>query len=154
MTLSDPTPGRPDRVEGLELEKRPCASLVCQIITFICTCVYAKSLQSCLILCDPMDSSRPGSSVHGILQARILEWVGMPSSRGSFWLRSQTWVFCIAGKFFTIWATREGPGAQYYYINRCLKGSNMKPHSKAGPGNSRHLMGNGPEVTYSSKITV
>ena len=43
----------------------------------------AKSLQSCLILSDPMDCSLPGSSVHGILQARILEWVAMPSSRGS-----------------------------------------------------------------------
>ena len=44
-------------------------------------CVF-KSLQLCLTLCDPMDSSPPGSSVHGILQARILEWVAMPSSRG------------------------------------------------------------------------
>ena len=43
----------------------------------------AKSLQSCLTLCDSMDCSPPGSSVHGILQARILEWVAMPSSRGS-----------------------------------------------------------------------
>ena len=45
--------------------------------------MHAKSLQSCLTLCDPMDGSLLGSSVHGILQARILEWVGMPSSRGS-----------------------------------------------------------------------
>ena len=49
----------------------------------ILTCVCAKSLQSCLTLCDPMDCSPPGSSVHGILQARILEWVVKPSSRGS-----------------------------------------------------------------------
>ena len=41
-------------------------------------CVRAKSLQSCLTLCDPMDYSLPGSSVHGILHARILEWVAMP----------------------------------------------------------------------------
>ena len=46
-------------------------------------CVHAKSLQSCLTLCDPMNCSPPGSSIHGILQARILEWVAMPSSRGS-----------------------------------------------------------------------
>ena len=45
----------------------------------VCVC---ESLQSCLTLCDPMDCSPPGSSVHGILQARILEWVAMPSSRG------------------------------------------------------------------------
>jgi len=58
--------------------------------------------QSCLIFCNPMDCSSPGSSVHGILQARILEWVAMPSSKGSFWLGDKTWISCIAGKFFTI----------------------------------------------------
>ena len=47
----------------------------------------AKAVQSCLTLCDPMDHSPPGSSVHGILQARILEWVALPSSRGSSWPR-------------------------------------------------------------------
>ena len=46
-------------------------------------CVHDKSLQLCLTLCDPMDCSLLGSSVHGILQARILEWVAMPSCRGS-----------------------------------------------------------------------
>ena len=47
-------------------------------------CVCAKSLQPCLTLCDPMDCSLPGSSVHAILQARILEWVAVPSSQGPF----------------------------------------------------------------------
>ena len=46
-------------------------------------CVCAKSLQSCPTLCDPMDCGPPGTSVCGILQARVLEWVAMPSSRGS-----------------------------------------------------------------------
>ena len=46
-------------------------------------CTRAKLLQLCPTLCDPMDHSPPGSSVQGILQARILEWVAMPSSRGS-----------------------------------------------------------------------
>ena len=46
--------------------------------------VYAKLLQLCLILCDPVDCSPPGSTVHGILQARILEWVAIPFSRGVF----------------------------------------------------------------------
>ena len=55
-------------------------------------CVHANSLQSCPILCDPRDCSPPGSSVHGILQARILEWVAMPSSRGSSQPRDQTHV--------------------------------------------------------------
>ena len=49
----------------------------------------------------------PGSSVHGILQARILLWVAILFSRGSFWIRDQTLVSCTAGRFFTIWATRE-----------------------------------------------
>ena len=48
----------------------------------VCVCVHAKSLQLCLILCDPMDCSLPGCSVHEILQARILEWVVTPFSRG------------------------------------------------------------------------
>ena len=55
--------------------------------TYMCVCMRmcacAQSLQLCLILCNPMDYSPPGSSVHGILQARILEWVAMASSRGS-----------------------------------------------------------------------
>ena len=53
-------------------------------------CVCAKLLQSCLTLCDPMDCSPPGSSVHGILQARILEWVAMLFFRGATWPRDRT----------------------------------------------------------------
>ena len=52
-------------------------------------CVSAKSLQSCLTLCYPMDYSPPGSSIHGILQARILEQVAIPSSRGFSQTRDQ-----------------------------------------------------------------
>ena len=63
--------------------------------------------QSCLTLCDPMDSSPPGSSVHGILQARILEWAAIPFLRGSSQPRNQTRVSFIEGRFFTIWTTRE-----------------------------------------------
>ena len=67
-------------------------------------CLYAKLLQSCLTLCDLMDCSPPCFSVHGVLQARILEWVAMPFSRGSSQPRDQTHVsciYCIAGGFFT-----------------------------------------------------
>ena len=71
--------------------------------------VYAKSLQSCLTLCNPMNCSLPGSSVHRILQARILEWVAIPFSSGSSWPRDWTQASCIAGRFFTIWATTEAP---------------------------------------------
>ena len=60
--------------------------------------------QSCLTLCNPKDCS---SSVHGILQARILEWIAIPFFRESSWLRDQTQVSLIAGRFFTIWATRK-----------------------------------------------
>ena len=60
-------------------------------ISFSNACMHAKSLQSCLTLCDPMDSSPPGSSVHRILQARILEWVAISFSRGSSQPRDQTW---------------------------------------------------------------
>ena len=56
-----------------------------------------------------MDCSLPGSSVHGIFQARILEWVSISFSRRSSQPRDWTWVFCIAGRHFTIWATREAP---------------------------------------------
>ena len=67
-----------------------------------------ESLSSCLTLCNLMDCSLPDSSVHGILQARILEWIAIPFSRGSSQPRDRTWVSCTAGRFFTVWATREG----------------------------------------------
>ena len=66
-----------------------------------------KVTQSCPTLCNLMDCSLPDSSVHGILQARILEWLAVPFSRGSSQSRDQTQVSCTAGGFFTIWATRE-----------------------------------------------
>ena len=62
---------------------------------------------SCVwLFVTPMDCIPPDSPVHGILQARILEWVAMPFSRGSSWSRNGTWVSCIADRFFTLWATR------------------------------------------------
>ena len=70
-----------------------------------------KVTQSHPMLCNPM-----GYSVHEILQARILEWVAMPSSRGSSWPRNQTRVFCIAGGFFTSWATREAQKSEWHLL--------------------------------------
>ena len=64
-----------------------------------------KIIQSCLTLCDPMDYI-----VHGILQARILEWVAFPFSRESSQPRDQTQVSRTAGRFFTTWATRKAQG--------------------------------------------
>ena len=60
--------------------------------------------QSCLTLCEPMDCSLSSSSVHRILQAKILEWVASAFSRGSSRPRDQTWVSCFADRFFTIWS--------------------------------------------------
>ena len=61
----------------------------------------------CSTLCDPMDCNPPGSAVQRISQARILEWVAFSFSRFNLQSRDWTWVFCIAGRFFTIWVTRE-----------------------------------------------
>ena len=63
--------------------------------------------QSCLTLCNSMVCILTGSSVHGILQARILEWVAIPFSRGSSQPRDWTQVSCIAGRFFPVWAIKR-----------------------------------------------
>ena len=68
-------------------------------------CVLVAQL--CLTLCDPMDFNLPGSPIHGILQARILEWVTIPFSRGSSQPRDWTQASRMAGRFFTVWATRK-----------------------------------------------
>ena len=90
-------------------------------------CVYVCVLVAhlCPTLCDPIDCSLPGSSVHGFLQARILEWVAIPFSRGSTWPRDWTWVSCIAGRFFTVWATRE---ALVSHMCKFLRGSAFSIH--------------------------
>ena len=83
---------------------------------YFCFIDYAKAFdcvkwselaQSCLTLCDNMDCSLPGSSVHGIFQARILEWVSISFSRGTSRPRNWNQVSLILGRRFTIWATRE-----------------------------------------------
>ena len=76
-------------------------------------------LLSCIWLCaTPWSVAPPGCSVHGILQARIMELVAMPSSRGSSPPRDWTCVSCTAGRFFTIWATWGAP----CYVSHSLKG--------------------------------
>ena len=67
-----------------------------------CVGVWVLFTQSRLTLSNPVDCSPPGSSVHGSLQARILEWVSVPSSRGSSRPRDRTQVSCMAGRFSTI----------------------------------------------------
>ena len=73
---------------------------VFRFMVCVCVCVCVCEL-SHVWLCKPMDCSLPGSSVHGILKTRILEWVTISSSRVSFWPRDQASMSCIAGGFFT-----------------------------------------------------
>ena len=91
-----------------------CFSKCFCLITEIHACMYkynwqneSEVTQSCPTLCEPMDCSLPGSSVHGVFQARVLEWVAISLSRASSRPRDWTWVSCTVGRCFTIWATRE-----------------------------------------------
>ena len=90
--------------------------------------------QSCLTLCDPMDCSPSGSSVHGILQARILEGIAISFSRVSSWPRDRTWISRIAGRFFAIWAIRGSP--KVYIAQLCL--TLCDPMNCDLPGSSVH----------------
>ena len=78
--------------------------LICWVSEWV-----SEVAQSCPTLCDPVECSPPGSSVHGTLQARILEWVAISFSRGSSQPRDWTQVSRIAGRRFNLWATREAP---------------------------------------------
>ena len=68
---------------------------------------YLHSFIVVLTLCDPLGCRPPGSSVHGIFQARILKWVAIHFFRGFFWPRDQTQISHTEGRFYIIWATRE-----------------------------------------------
>ena len=72
--------------------------------------------QSYPTLCDPLVCNLPGYSIHGIFQARILEWVAIAFIRGSSQPRVWTWVSCIACRFFTIWVTREAHICIFFFI--------------------------------------
>ena len=95
-------------------------------------CVCVQSLQSCLNLCDLVDYSLPGSSVHGVLQARTLEWVAVPASRGSSWPRDRTCILCVsctAGGLFTT----EPPGKPMLRVlwllsSHSLISDSLQPH--------------------------
>ena len=75
------------------------------VVLVMCMCVLVA--QSYPTLCDPMDCSPPGSSVHRIFQTRILEWIAIPFSTGSSLPRDQNQVSHTAGRFFALWATRK-----------------------------------------------
>ena len=97
-------------------------------------CVHDQSIQSCLTLCDPGDCSMPGSSVHGILWARIRKWVAMPSSRGSSWPKDWTrvsYVSRIAGRFFAHWAIAEASNQTLRWLNIYCPPCPLSYHERA-----------------------
>ena len=89
-------------------QTHPQLSIVSTLVQPLHSFWCAKSLQSFPTFCDPMDCSPPGSSVHGVIQARTLEWVAIPSSSGSSRPRDRThvsYVWCIGRRFLYHWAT-------------------------------------------------
>ena len=84
---------------------------------------WSEVAQSCLTLCNPVDGSPPGSSVHGVFQARILEGVTICFSRASSQPGDRTWVSHTAGRRFTAWATREAPNPSVRFSFHSLAGS-------------------------------
>ena len=106
------------KYNGLFLDYQFCSTdlclHLCQYHTVLITAVlwwgevrWGEVAQSCLTLCDPMDCNLLGFSIHGILQARVLEWIAISFSRGSSWHRDRTRVSRIGGRRFNLWATRE-----------------------------------------------
>ena len=75
--------------------------------------------QSCPTLCNPMDCIPPGSSIHGIFQARMLEWVAISFFRGSSWARDQAQASHTLGRLFTIWVTREDEDTVKCLLRAC-----------------------------------
>ena len=96
-------------------------------------CMCARS---CPTLCNPMDCRIPGSSLHGILQAKILEWVAFSFSRRSSQPRDRTWVSCMTGRFSTVWASRGAWNKDTPLLLRLNEVMRMEPWS----GRTRVLM--------------
>ena len=107
--------------------------------------------QSCPTLCDPMDCRPSGSFVHGILQTRILEWIAMPSSRGSPQPRDLTQVSHIACGFFIIWATRK---AQEYWSGWPIPSPVDLPHPGIEPGSPALQADSLPADLYNTYIFI
>ena len=107
-----------------------------KIISIFSIYVKVSVAQFCLTLCDPMDCSSPGSSGHGILQARILQWVAIAFSRGCSQLRDQTQVSCI-GRRILYHLSHQGSftiGALLYTHQHILHNQSSPPQSKKGGG--------------------
>ena len=125
------------------------------ILTHIYVCINAKSFQSCLILCNPIDCSPPSSSVHGILQARILKWAATPSSRRSSQPRDRTHISYVialaAGSlplymyilyfliFFPLWfITGYEHSSLCYTVGLFIYPSYMQQFASANPNSPFH----------------
>ena len=113
LNLPPRSPSQPSRLSQIwapcAIPQLPTSCLISSqpLAKSLCSKEWSEVAQSCLTLGDLMDCSLPRPSVHGIFKARVLEWVAISFSRGSSWPRDRTWVYCIVGVLFTVWATRE-----------------------------------------------
>ena len=126
--------------------------MMTEVTVCVCVCVCVCVAQLCLTLCDPMDCRLSGSSVHEILQARILEWVAIPFSSRCSWPRDWIWISFIVGKFFTIWATKEGQGYITYIQKWKKKKILQKAASKTGPMDSTCLFSRLCRVLFPEEV--
>ena len=94
-------------------------------MTICCCSLVTKSRPT---LCNAMDCSPPGSSVHGILQARILEWIAISFSRGSSWPMEPTRVSCICRQILYLWATWEALCDQLLLFSHQFASNSLWPH--------------------------
>ena len=112
-----------------------------------CCCLATKL---CPTLCNPMNCSLPGSSVHWISQARILEWVAISFSRGSSWPREWTHISCIGRRILERWATREAKrsicGSNYHNLPSHFK--REPPHSPTDSKNQDSTCMYGPKLSF------
>ena len=93
----------------------PCLFAVWMLLCISSNCCCCVA-QSCLTLCDPMDWSPPGSSVHGISQARMLGWAAISFSRGSSWSRDRTHISCTGRQVLYCWTIRETHISSYSFM--------------------------------------
>ena len=105
---------------AIYLINMPIRKVILKFLLLYFICSFHEVAQSCPTLCDPVNCSLPGSSVHGIFQARILEWVAISFSRGSSRPRDRTQVSHIAGRRFTLWAISEALFFSYTFLKACM----------------------------------
>ena len=118
--MTSPASGSPCILQGSEQRPHPCSALSCHHLHLPYGVAVVLVAQLCQTFYNPIDCSPPGSSVHGILQARILEWVAIPFSRGSFYPRDGTWVSCIAGRLPSEPPGRPAPPQEALRSSVCL----------------------------------